>query len=373
MPENTAERRLSVPFTWPAHTFSPRPPAAPSSELEPLQALCAGSDAALESVAARLARRRLLGGASLDVAEITFALRAEGSPYVWPRAWMLEGPDAVSERARERMQAWLATFDGAGELRCGLAHRSTSNGRDVLVVVAARVLGELRPFPTRARVGQWLELRAELLVPADDAKVVVLGPRGAPRALPTSLDGSQIVARFSADREGAWLVQVMAAGEGGPRPILEAMTFAGVEPDASFTAARAPGEERATADGDRSGALARMIDGARAGERLASLKRAPELDEIAQAHADAMRDAGRIAHDLGDGDPKTRAERRGIGARAIGENVAHAADVIHAHRALWRSPSHRGNMLDPRFDAVGIGVAEGADGSVWVCEVFADF
>jgi uncharacterized protein YkwD len=58
---------------------------------------------------------------------------------------------------------------------------------------------------------------------------------------------------------------------------------------------------------------------------------------------------------------------------ATGENVAHNLDVTHAHRAQWASPSHRENLLQPRFDRIGIGVALDPDGSIWVCEVFADF
>ena len=42
-----------------------------------------------------------------------------------------------------------------------------------------------------------------------------------------------------------------------------------------------------------------------------------------------------------------------------------------AHRALWASPSHRDNMLQPRFDRVGVGVCTDPDGSVWVTEAFA--
>ena len=35
------------------------------------------------------------------------ALRAEGSPYVWPRAWTLEGGDLQAPAAAERMRSWL--------------------------------------------------------------------------------------------------------------------------------------------------------------------------------------------------------------------------------------------------------------------------
>jgi len=44
---------------------------------------------------------------------------------------------------------------------------------------------------------------------------------------------------------------------------------------------------------------------------------------------------------------------------------------VLAERALWASPSHRENLLLPRFDRVGIGVARDPDGTLWVCQTFA--
>jgi uncharacterized protein YkwD len=85
-----------------------------------------------------------------------------------------------------------------------------------------------------------------------------------------------------------------------------------------------------------------------------------------------MRSTKRVAHDLGDGDPGLRVQSAGIAAIVAGENVAHAVDAAHAHRALWASPSHRENLLLARFDAVGLGVAADEDGTVWVCEIFVD-
>jgi uncharacterized protein YkwD len=52
--------------------------------------------------------------------------------------------------------------------------------------------------------------------------------------------------------------------------------------------------------------------------------------------------------------------------------VAHARSIARAHRVLWASPSHRGNLLDPSFSKFGIGVARDSDGSVWVCELFSN-
>ena len=42
-----------------------------------------------------------------------------------------------------------------------------------------------------------------------------------------------------------------------------------------------------------------------------------------------------------------------------------------AHRMVWSSPSHRANVLSGRFSALGVGVARGKDGSLWVAELFS--
>jgi uncharacterized protein YkwD len=368
-----AERGTDDPLVWQDSTFSPRLGPSSNPELDPLRGLCAGSDAALDRVAARIAVAQRDEPGVLDVAELTFQLRAEGCPYVWPRAWSLIGHEAGPDLARARMQRWLDSFgDGGERRRCGVAALRDGGSRDVVAAVAADVLAELYALPTRVRVGQWLDVHAELLVAANAAKVIVLGPRGTPRSVPTELSGGRVFARFAADSEGAWLVQVLADVEGGPRQVAEAVMFAGVSPDPAYVARPAPGESSQDSAGDPRTALELMINGARASEGRARVRRTPELDELAQLHAEAMRDAGRIAHDLGRGDPSARVEARGLSVRATAENVARASSLRGAHRALWSSPSHRQNLLEPRFDAIGIGVARDQAGGVWVCELFAD-
>jgi uncharacterized protein YkwD len=84
-----------------------------------------------------------------------------------------------------------------------------------------------------------------------------------------------------------------------------------------------------------------------------------------------MKDAHTIGHDVGDGDPAERLQNAGLAARESGENVAHAENVLLAHRALWQSPSHRANLQHGEYDTLGVGVLDDPDGSVWVAEVFA--
>src|SRR5207244_3565296 len=54
----------------------------------------------------------------------------------------------------------------------------------------------------------------------------------------------------------------------------------------------------------------------------------------------------------------------------LGENVAVDVSVAAAERALEASSDHLANLLDPVYDYVGIGVAHGTDGGVYVVQEF---
>jgi uncharacterized protein YkwD len=179
-----------------------------------------------------------------------------------------------------------------------------------------------------------------------------------------------VSAPFALDRPGRFLVQVLAEVGGGPRPVLEALVFADVEPPASAEPEPAPGEDAADPAEDPALALERMLAQARKEEGLPALRRDEGLDRVAQGHAEAMRDAGRIGHDLGRGDPAERARAAGLELISAGENVALARSLVLVHRKLFASPSHRANMLSPSFDAVGIGAVGDGSGRVWVCQLF---
>jgi uncharacterized protein YkwD len=301
-----------------------------------------------------------------------FALRAEGSPHVWPHAWALEDADPQAADARARLTRFLESFDDGGERRCGIAY-AKAGGRRALAAVALDALADLEPMKTRARAGAWLDVRALLVAEATDAQVVVLGPDRPPYTIVTGMNGAKIRGKFAVDRPGTWLVQVLVATERGPRPALESVVYVDEEPPEIFLGRPAPGEEHAARELAPAEAMQRMLQAVRRQAGLAALRRDARLDALAKSHADAMRDADQLAHDVGGGDPPRRAEEAGLAGATVGEDVAHAPNVERAHRALWASPSHRANLLHPRFDAIGIGVASARDGSVWVCLLFADF
>lgn len=82
----------------------------------------------------------------------------------------------------------------------------------------------------------------------------------------------------------------------------------------------------------------------------------------ARAWSEKMADDGHLSHSkLSDGVPG--------GWKTLGENVAYAGSVDGALRALERSPGHRANLLNPRYDRIAIGIIE-RNGTFWVTQVF---
>lgn len=225
--------------------------------------------------------------------------------------------------------------------------------------------------PFRVRTGQWVTVQARLRAPAWGGEIVLMGPNGVPRKLLTSFDGQALRAPVAFDEPGEFLIQVTAnLQEGGVRPVLEADVFADVTPGPKAASAFALKGDRASDDVQGIDALGRTLNGLRASNGLGALRRDIDLDTLASEHAARMASEQVLAHDAGDGDPADRIRAVGLSVRLVGENVARAPSLGTAERLLWASPSHRANILGPRFDRVGLGMA-GGRGDVWIVELFA--
>jgi uncharacterized protein YkwD len=330
--------------------------------------------AAARAVANAVAQQR-----AWDVSDVVAWLRAAGGPFVWPRVWTLQGATFDAPQVHASLEQWLVRVPQVGRGRCGAAEVVGAAGSHSLAVVVVDVLADLDPLPTRVRLGQWLRLRARLLVPTHSAETVLLGPRGDPRTIPSELRPDEVRSVFSLDQAGMWRIQLLLGTETGPRPVAEAWTFVDDEPNLSAARAPAPGEALSaqvvpgatTTEEAQRNLLLEMLNAARRSEQRMPARRDLRLDQLAQAHAEGMRRTQQTAHDVGQGLPSERLHRAGISAALVGENVAHAASLGRAHRALWDSPAHRGTLLEAGFSSVGLGVA--AEGTaVWVCELFTN-
>lgn len=90
------------------------------------------------------------------------------------------------------------------------------------------------------------------------------------------------------------------------------------------------------------------------------------IHQYSRYHAKRMIGEGRLWHDM---DRYGRLVPRGT--RMYAENVAFDHSLDEAHQRLMSSPVHRDNILNPRFNYVGIGIRQAPDGMFFVSENFA--
>ena len=132
--------------------------------------------------------------------------------------------------------------------------------------------------------------------------------------------------------------------------------------------------------------LVAAINTERTSRGLEPLALDPELTEAACAHSREMSALNYFAHRSPTPGEATPADRyleelrvsgeAQPGRALVGENIFFASvtnavyNAGYAHQSLMASPSHRKNILEPRFTKVGVGVYRDPQGSFWVTEMF---
>jgi uncharacterized protein YkwD len=103
----------------------------------------------------------------------------------------------------------------------------------------------------------------------------------------------------------------------------------------------------------------------------------PRLAAVALKHSEEMAETGEFSHRGTDGSlPMDRVSKAGIRWLATGENIAKADSVFQAEALFMNEPkfqpNHRGNILDSKYNSIGIGIARGSDGSLYITQEFAE-
>jgi len=95
------------------------------------------------------------------------------------------------------------------------------------------------------------------------------------------------------------------------------------------------------------------------------------LAQAAREHAQSMVARGELSHQV-PGEPALRERLIATGLRfdASAENIAFGDTPSEIHQSWMKSPGHRTNLLNPRYNAIGIVVMRRGD-SLWAVEDFA--
>jgi len=118
-----------------------------------------------------------------------------------------------------------------------------------------------------------------------------------------------------------------------------------------------------------------LINDSRKYEGVGTLELNESLSQLAQYHAENMAKENFFSHTdhLNEG-PNDRRVRFGI-QPYVGENISLSsnAGLMKAFLGLMDSPGHRANILDEKYDSVGIGVAFNSENKMYYVQVFSTF
>ncbi|MFN7148749.1 MAG: CAP domain-containing protein [Microthrixaceae bacterium] len=106
-----------------------------------------------------------------------------------------------------------------------------------------------------------------------------------------------------------------------------------------------------------------LMNNERENRGIRELRLDDTLVNKAQAWADHMAATGTVRH-------SNLAQGAGTGWTVLGENVGWARSVNEMHSMFMSSSSHRGSILNGRYDRVGVGVAV-RNGRFYTVQVFA--
>lgn len=114
-----------------------------------------------------------------------------------------------------------------------------------------------------------------------------------------------------------------------------------------------------------------LLNRARAEQGLPALEANAQLQQAARAHSQLMASRQKLSHRFSDeAVVRERLAVTGLHFDTDGENVGFNQTAEGADQGFMHSPPHRANILNPNYNAVGIGVVQ-RGGNIWVTEDFA--
>ncbi len=252
------------------------------------------------------------------------------------------------------------------------AYTAEKDGTIMAGLVMTFRWADIAPVPRELRKGAPISVRGELAADLGAPQVVIVPPNGDAQRT-AAQEGRRFAFELPTHEEGEYRVELLASSRLGPTVVANFPVYIGVAPRTELTAMT----DEASTSGSPAAIQEKLFELIEADrERIGrkSLKRMSELDAIALAHSEDMRDANFVGHtSKTTGSAAERVKRAGVRVTMVLENVGRGYSAEGVHRGLMDSPGHRQNILSPDVSHVGIGVVEVAEGegrAFLVTEVF---
>lgn len=121
-----------------------------------------------------------------------------------------------------------------------------------------------------------------------------------------------------------------------------------------------------------------LVNQERAQRGLSQLVVDPNLIGVARGHSKEMSQKHYFSHTSPTEKLKTPLDRFLVTQKQrpkwalVGENLYYCSivDVDRGHQALMNSPGHRANILEPRYERIGVGIYTDKNGEFFVTESF---
>lgn len=134
----------------------------------------------------------------------------------------------------------------------------------------------------------------------------------------------------------------------------------------------ASGQSAGSWDSTSEHEILRLLNQERTQTGLQPLQMESQLVSAARRHSQRMAEHKALSHQFpGEPDLSARLAPAGLHFNASGENVAVNTTAVGAHKELMGSPPHRANILNPRYNAIGIGVLRTGQ-QIWVTQDFVE-
>jgi len=117
--------------------------------------------------------------------------------------------------------------------------------------------------------------------------------------------------------------------------------------------------------------MLKLVNAARSDHKLSPLAVDSQLTKLARLKAEDMVANGYFAHHSPTyGSPFEMMKSFGVTYASAGENIAENRTISGAHSALTLSDGHRANILNERFNKIGIGVVNGPREFITIVQMF---